>query len=667
MLALFIALRVGLEQPAWALTTAYITSQPLAGAVLSKAFFRVLGTALGATAAVVLVPAFVNEPIVLSCAIASWLGLCVYLAQLDRTPRSYVFLLAGYTASIIGFPNVLAPGSIFDVAALRVQEISIGIACAALVHGAVFPRTVAARLRARTAAIVADVEGWSRRSLAGRDDATLDRDRRRLAADVDELATLAVHLPFDTAREQPATAVVRALADQLGWLLPLQTAVEDRVAALRESMGTLPTDAAALVARTDAWLADDVRGDARNAEAHHLVARAMRDEAALVASRPADAGPWPWPALLHLSLLARIGELVARHQVVRELQDLMVGGERAAGGAHPSPVVAAEIAAYRGRALHRDHGLALRSGLGAALAVIATCLFWIFTAWPSGANAALIAGVGCALFGALPAATAALHRFLVGAIAGVLAAAVLDYAVLPRATDFAMLVACLAPPLLVVGSLMSRPALALVGMGAMIALVNTVGIGPVYEGDFAAFVNGALGLLAGIWAAIVVVATFQSVGRDVAIARIQRAGLRDIASRADGRARHTARWTSRMLDRAAQVALRGGPGAQAFDVLAGMRIGFLAGELHRLADTVADGAARGPLSTALAGIADHFRHLDPRHPAPVGAPVREAIDASLAAFARDLQDARKREGLVLLTGLRRTLFPAETPVPKEAR
>ena len=115
--------RIGLTRPYWAITTSYLVAQPLAGAVLSKAVFRVAGTVLGATAAVVLVPAFVNEPVALSLALALWLGVCLYFSLLDRTPRAYIFLLAGYTASIIGFPSVETPGEIFNVSILRVQEI----------------------------------------------------------------------------------------------------------------------------------------------------------------------------------------------------------------------------------------------------------------------------------------------------------------------------------------------------------------------------------------------------------------------------------------------------------------------------------------------------------------------------------------------------------------
>src|ERR1051325_7874919 len=44
LLAFYVALSIGLERPYWAFLTSYIVAQPLAGAVLSKAAFRLVGT-----------------------------------------------------------------------------------------------------------------------------------------------------------------------------------------------------------------------------------------------------------------------------------------------------------------------------------------------------------------------------------------------------------------------------------------------------------------------------------------------------------------------------------------------------------------------------------------------------------------------------------------------
>ncbi|MBS7404951.1 MAG: FUSC family protein, partial [Oxalobacter sp.] len=47
MMALYLAFRIGLPRPFWAPLTAYVVSQPLAGAVRSKALYRVIGTIIG--------------------------------------------------------------------------------------------------------------------------------------------------------------------------------------------------------------------------------------------------------------------------------------------------------------------------------------------------------------------------------------------------------------------------------------------------------------------------------------------------------------------------------------------------------------------------------------------------------------------------------------------
>ncbi len=140
VLALFIALWIDLPRPYWAVSTVFITVQPLAGATRSKAIYRVCGTVLGAIVAVILVPNLVNAPELLTLAIALWVGLCLYFSLLDRTPRSYVLMLAGYTAAFIGFPAVADPGSIFDTAVARAEEITLGILCASLVGSIVLPQ-----------------------------------------------------------------------------------------------------------------------------------------------------------------------------------------------------------------------------------------------------------------------------------------------------------------------------------------------------------------------------------------------------------------------------------------------------------------------------------------------------------------------------------------------
>ena len=77
-----------------------------------------------------------------------WVGLCLYVSLLDRTPRAYVLQLSGFTAALVGFPTVLNPGGVFDVAIARMEEIMLGTMSAALVHSVIFPRSVLSALLA---------------------------------------------------------------------------------------------------------------------------------------------------------------------------------------------------------------------------------------------------------------------------------------------------------------------------------------------------------------------------------------------------------------------------------------------------------------------------------------------------------------------------------------
>lgn len=71
-----------------------------------------LGTLLAGAATLVMLPNLVETPLLLSAAMALWLSACLFLALLNRGPRGYAFLLAGYTTAFIGFPAVTAPEGI---------------------------------------------------------------------------------------------------------------------------------------------------------------------------------------------------------------------------------------------------------------------------------------------------------------------------------------------------------------------------------------------------------------------------------------------------------------------------------------------------------------------------------------------------------------------------
>ena len=240
MLALWIALRIGLDRPYWAMATAYIVAQPLTGAMRSKAAYRFYGTVLGAVAIVVLIPNLVNAPELLLAALSVWIGGCIYFAVLDRTPRSYVFLLAGYSVALIGFPIVDQPGTVWDVVLARVEEITLGIVCTTVIGSIVFPVPVGPALTARLDNWIRNAADWTTSVLSGSPvDATTAAARRGVAGDAVEIGMLATHLAYDTSNLQTATIPVAILQQRVLVLLPVVSGAAERIRLLREIGGRL--------------------------------------------------------------------------------------------------------------------------------------------------------------------------------------------------------------------------------------------------------------------------------------------------------------------------------------------------------------------------------------------------------------------------------------------
>lgn len=651
MLATFIAFSIGLERPYWAFLTSYIVAAPLAGAVVSKALFRVIGTFIGATASVIMVPPLAHSPELLTGAIALWLGLCVFVSLMDRTPRGYMFVLSGYTACLIVLPAVNTPGEIFTDAALRVQEITLGILCGSLVHGIVLPGSVSTFLLGRVAMMLRDAERWTHDSLQLEPDPKVEAEKRRLAQDVTELHQLSIHLPFETSRPAPRVRTVRALQDQLSLLMPLGAAVADRIAALRER-GELSEEAATLLADTRYWL-DHIGGERSGRERMAGVLKARC--AALEPAVGPDAG---WGELLRLSLASRLARLIDAHLDCRDLAEQLATLDR-------KPVserIPALLEGRRNRELHRDVAGALRAGAGAALTIVVGCALWIGSGWHDGATAVMLAGVFLALFSASDNPLLPLWLFFNGTLIATILGMIYAFVVLPQIDSFPMLAITLAPPLLVLGSLMHSPRFAGVALPALLGMGSPFIIAEQYNDNFAAFTNGAIAQLVGTLFAIVMARLLQTAGLEHAIRRTLKAGWRDIAERSNLMAPPDVRgWINRMLDRIAllspRLALSGKqPGEPLYDVLRDLRTGVAIGELRQLRLDL-PASRTGPLTQVLAEVGAYYRRMEPEERAPADPALLDGIDAALAAFVREPDHGVRRQAALALVSLRRNLFP----------
>ena len=106
MIALYIAMLMQMPRPYWAMATVYIVSSPFVGPTSSKALYRAIGTFMGAAAAVIFVPMFVQSPYMLVVVIALWTGTLLFLSMHLRTANNYALMLAGYTLPLIALPVV---------------------------------------------------------------------------------------------------------------------------------------------------------------------------------------------------------------------------------------------------------------------------------------------------------------------------------------------------------------------------------------------------------------------------------------------------------------------------------------------------------------------------------------------------------------------------------
>jgi uncharacterized membrane protein YccC len=656
MLALYIAMSIGLPRPFWALMTAYIVAAPFAGPTRSKAVFRFAGTLLGAFATVILVPMFANSPELLSLVLALWVGACLYVSLLDRTPRSYVLMLAGYTAGLIAFPAVNDPGTVFDIALARVEEILLGISCATVVHSLVFPQGYTPVMLARLDHALRDAQGWISDALAPAGTANVSLERRKLAGDITELRMMAVHLPFDTSHLRWTANAIHALQERLAAMVPLLSSIEDRLKALR-GLGAVDSSARwhALLAEITAWTGTR-KGDTPPSTPAAL--RAAIDALTPSAHRHAD-----WRDLLQLNLGARLRALV---DVCVDTQALRQHIGQGASGMLPD--AAFHLSAVKPQALHLDRGMALVSAAAAVIATLAGCAFWILTGWPSGAAVPMMAAVMSCFFATQDDPVPFIKGFLVWTIYSVPLSAFYLLAVLPAVHSFEMLVLACAPAFLVLGVLIARPATFGRAMPVLFGICGALALQDTNTADAASFINSTLAQLAGLALAVLVIGVFRTVSAGWTARRLLRAGwgeLVQIGRKAgDGRqVPSVPEFSARMVDRIALLTPRlalAGPqeDLQAADALTDLRIGLNMTQLL---------AVRGELGRSQAALWALLEHLSQHFAARPGVDAVEdahllaSIDNALRSVSAAGNSDARRDALAALAGIRRDLFPQALP------
>ncbi|MCF8828461.1 FUSC family protein [Xanthomonas campestris] len=328
--ALYVGLAGNLSRPYWAMATVYIVSQPLLGPTRAKGVYRVLGTLLAGAATLVMLPNLVETPLLLSAAMALWLSACLFLALLNRGPRGYAFLLAGYTTAFIGFPAVTAPEGIFDTVVARSEEIILGTVMAVLFAALVFPASVRPMLTARIGNWMQDAAQWCRQVLQR---GPAQAPRNRLAADLVQFEALIAFVRHDDPRHAGAAPALEQLRARMLLLLPVLSSIADRLDALHAASRPLPAELIALLEEIGAWV-ERAGPDAAQtaAEQPEMISAGDADADAALAglrARIAALRPAVDDDLQHLllaSLLLRLEELLDLWQDCRALESALLQG-----------------------------------------------------------------------------------------------------------------------------------------------------------------------------------------------------------------------------------------------------------------------------------------------------------------------------------------------------
>ncbi|QJI30904.1 FUSC family protein [Pseudomonas sp. ADAK18] len=463
-LTLWLAMRLELPQPRTAMITVFIVMQPQSGQVFAKSFYRFLGTLAGSAVMVLLIALFAqNTELFLGC-LAIWVGLCTAGAARYRNFRAYGFVLAGYTAAMVGLPALAHPDGAFMAAVWRVLEISLGILCATLVSAAILPQTASAAMRnalyqrfgtfalfvtdglrgrsqregfessnVRFIAEAVGLEGL--RSVTVFEDPHMRRRNGRLSRLNSEFMGIttrfnALHQLLERLRGHEADHVVDAIKPGLQDLAELLDGFSSRVL-------TSP-DAARLVTQLTAYKQD-------------LPAKVRSLRTQFQESDPSDAEQLDFHTAYEL--------------LYRFVDDL-----------HSYAQTHASLADHSHEREHWDepfapktNGLACAaSGIRAAFILVILGSYWVATAWPSGATMTLIAAATVGLSAATPNPKRMAFQMACGTLIGALVGFVEMFFVFPWIDGFPLLCVMLAPVIVLGAFLTSRPQYAGVGLGLLI-------------------------------------------------------------------------------------------------------------------------------------------------------------------------------------------------------
>lgn len=617
-LALYAAFALQLSEPSWAGTTAALVCQPQLGASLRKGSFRLVGTAVGGIAIVVIAAVFPQNRVGFLISLALWSALCGFLGALLKNFAAYGAGLAGFTAAVIAAdvfgPTGGASDAVATYAIFRVVEITVGIVSAGVVLA------------------LTDL-GGARRRLAG----------QFAQAAVGVLSGLAGSFARAGPDDRASSDMRREAMRRVIALDPLIDTALGEASDLRYRSGILQAAVTGLVTTVSAWrtLALGLRGlsVAERAAEAQPIGVAFARLASTTGDLPLNPASLRDACSRAAQTMARLTADSPSAQLLADASaEALIGMTRAFNGL---TLLSDPNRARRADSLARLNVpdwlpptvVAVRVFVAAGL----VSLFWIVTAWPGGPLALTFAIVMTVIFPLQGAqAYSAAMAFLAGSVLSATLAAALLFGVLPTVATFPGLCVALGLAFVPLGILIAWPWRPVFFTAAAINLIPLLSLKNVMSYDAAAFANTVLAVLCGIAVGTILIRILPPPSPALRTRRLLRFALTDVRTFARGhKTLSQSAWAERMFARIVALPDETAPAERAY-MASALAVGARIIRLRKVAPRFASDAT---IARALSPIADGRLEA-----------AREglaALDHELTAHAANVKIVRRLRATVL--------------------
>lgn len=460
--ALYLAMWLELDRPYWASLEVAVMIQPVPGMAVARGFARAMGTIVAGCMGLLIVGLFAQSYELSAAALACWVALCAFGANLMRNNLSYGFAIAGFITGITVILSHSIAQPPFEIAVARVSECVLAAVVTAAVNVLLSPPAGA---RSYLQSRLSLLQGLAREFIRLADTPIADSAKARhsaiatssedaasgIAGDphpaLQQLAAQALALEQTrqyVSYESPGFAYFNRLARRLNYdILALISATSSLHIYIASRPGTvdvsplaeLTAPAQQLQATPDDW------------EAARQAFDSAQERILAMARQPADHGHQR--RLADWVVLSRALDLVSRGRAAVIKHGLLLAERQ-----HSS-----EYTSRRSEFGHPfDFKHAARNSLRTLTAVGLGGAVWVnFHDQLPAVLLVILLSALTTIFATLPDPVAAAGGFARGVALAAIGAFVVDFLILPQANSYAMLMLVMLPFVFAGGLAMSQP------------------------------------------------------------------------------------------------------------------------------------------------------------------------------------------------------------------